>query len=58
MELSKEEAIRKHREMWNWIAEQYENGATVPVYRLKQDFIKKILSIRQSQFGLLLLHVR
>lgn len=41
MKLSKEEAIIKHREMWNWIAEQYENEATVPVDRLKQNFIKK-----------------
>ena len=40
MNISREGAIRKHREMWNWIAEQYENGATVPVRRLKQDFIK------------------
>ena len=41
MNITREEAIRKHREMWNWIAKQYENGATVPVCRLKQDFIKK-----------------
>ena len=41
MNIYKDEAIRKHREMWNWIAEQYENGDTVPVSRLKQDFIKK-----------------
>lgn len=41
MNISREEAIRKHREMWNWIAEQYENGSDVPVHRLKQTFIKK-----------------
>lgn len=41
MNISREEAIRKHREMWNWIAEQYENGDTVSACRLKQDFIKK-----------------
>lgn len=41
MNISREEAIRKHREMWSWIAEQYENGVALPVHRLKQNFIKK-----------------
>lgn len=41
MNISREEAIRKHREMWNWIAEQYKNGVTVPVDRLKAKFVKE-----------------
>lgn len=44
MNISKDEAIRKHREMWNWIAEQYENeldGNSSLVTRLKRDFIKE-----------------
>lgn len=41
MNISREEAIRKHREMWNWIAEQYENGVTVPVDCLKAKFVKE-----------------
>lgn len=41
MNISREEAIRKHREMWNWIAEQYENGSNVQVNHLKAKFVKK-----------------
>ena len=25
--ISKEEAIKNHRAMWNWIADQYEKGS-------------------------------
>ena len=25
MQLTKEQAIKEHRNMWNWIADQYEN---------------------------------
>lgn len=41
MNISREEAIRKHREMWNWIAEQYEEGRTASVQRLKREFIER-----------------
>lgn len=44
MNISKDEAIRKHREMWSWIAEQYENeldGLDVPVNHLKAKFVKE-----------------
>lgn len=44
MNISREEAIRKHREMWNWIADQYENeldGPDVPVNHLKAKFVKE-----------------
>ena len=42
MNIFREEAIRKHREMWNWIAEQYEfNGSDAPVTHLKAMFIKE-----------------
>ena len=38
--LSKEEAIRKHREMWNWIAERIkERKQLVDVDELKRDYI-------------------
>ena len=32
MELTREEAIRYHREMWNWIADQIEKGRMCSVY--------------------------
>lgn len=44
MNISREEAIRKHREMWSWIAEQYENeldGLDVPAIHLKARFVKE-----------------
>lgn len=41
MNISREGAIRKHREMWNWIAEQYENGSDVRVNHLKVKFIRE-----------------
>lgn len=41
MNISREETIRKHREMWNWIAEQYEERRTASVERLKRKFIEK-----------------
>lgn len=38
--LSKEEAIRKHREMWNWIADRIkERKRLVDVDELKQEYI-------------------
>lgn len=40
--LSKEEAIRKHREMWNWIADRVkERKQLVDVDGLKQDYIEQ-----------------
>lgn len=41
MNITREEAIRKHREMWSWIAEQYENGSDVRVNHLKVKFIRE-----------------
>ena len=41
MNISREEAIRKHREMWNWIADQYEERRAASVERLKRKFIEK-----------------
>ena len=38
MELTKQEAIKYHREMWNWIAEQYENGSEEQIEILKNNF--------------------
>ena len=38
MLLTKQEAIRLHREMWNWIAEQYENGSEEHIEILKNNF--------------------
>lgn len=37
----REEAIKKHRAMWNWIAEQIEKQQrTIDIYILKVNFIK------------------
>ena len=40
MKISKKEAIRKHRMMWNWIADQYQYGATNSVLELKREFTR------------------
>lgn len=34
--LTKEQAIKGHRELWNWIAEQKENGNNSSVFHLKE----------------------
>lgn len=40
--LSKEEAIRKHREMWNWIADRIkERKQLVNVDELKREYIEQ-----------------
>lgn len=48
MKLTKEQAITKHREMWNWIADKLEEAAKKgyaegfsDVYDLKRQYIKK-----------------
>ena len=40
MKISKKEAVRKHRMMWNWIADQYQYGSTKSVVELKQEFTR------------------
>lgn len=40
MKISKKEAIRKHRMMWNWIADQYQYGSTKSVVELKREFTR------------------
>lgn len=37
--ISKEEAIKNHRAMWNWIADQYEKGSNKRVRFLKREYI-------------------
>ena len=37
--ISKEEAIKNHRAMWNWIADQYEKGSNMSVQFLKIKYI-------------------
>lgn len=37
--ISKEEAIKNHRAMWNWIADQYEKGSDKNVHFLKREYI-------------------
>lgn len=37
--ISKEEAIKNHRAMWNWIADQYEKGSNKRVQFLKRKYI-------------------
>lgn len=39
--LTKTQAIAEHRKMWNWIADQVEQGIVVhPVYLLKKEYLK------------------
>lgn len=40
MQLTKEQAIQEHRKMWNWIADQYEQGSENHVSELKDTYLK------------------
>ena len=40
IQLTKQKAIEEHRKMWNWIAEQYENGSTEEAYMLKEQYCR------------------
>lgn len=39
-QLTKQKAIEEHRKMWNWIAEQYENGSMESAYDLKERYCR------------------
>lgn len=39
MKLTKEQAIEEHRKMWNWIADQYEEGRATDIYTLKSEYM-------------------
>ena len=39
MQLTKEQAIKEHRKMWNWIADQYKNGCIKYIYEVEQRYI-------------------
>lgn len=39
--LTKQKAIELHRDMWNWIAEQYENDSTEEAYDLKTQYCRQ-----------------
>ena len=39
MKLTKEQAIKEHRKMWNWIADQYEEGRAAAIYELKSEYM-------------------
>lgn len=41
MKLTKEQAIKEHRKMWNWIADQYEEGRTTDIHTLKSEYMIK-----------------
>lgn len=41
MNLTKEQAIEEHRKMWNWIADQLENGRRRDVGYLKEEYVKE-----------------
>lgn len=41
MELTKEQALEEHRKMWNWIADQYENGRVEDVHAMKEEYIEE-----------------
>lgn len=42
MNLTKEKAIKEHRAMWLWIAEQLENGNFLDVATLKEDYLEEM----------------
>lgn len=39
MKLTKQKAIEEHRKMWNWIADQYEEGRATDVHALKSEYM-------------------
>ena len=41
MKLTKEQAIEEHREMWNWIADQYEEGCVMGIHALKSEYLRE-----------------
>lgn len=50
--ISKEEAIKNHRAMWNWIADQYEKGSDMSVQFLKRKYIDTMDSNRDARIEL------
>lgn len=50
--ISKEEAIKNHRAMWNWIADQYEKGSNRSVRFLKREYIDTMDSNRDERIKL------
>lgn len=50
MELTKEQALEEHRKMWNWIADQYENGRVEDIRGMKQEYIE------ETEYRELILH--
>lgn len=42
MKLTKSEAVRLHREMWNWIADELEEGTVWNIYDLKNLYLYEI----------------
>lgn len=51
MNITREEAIRKHREMWSWIAAQYENGRLTPVNALKKEWVRSFYPHAEDASG-------
>lgn len=41
MKLTKQQAVEEHRKMWNWIADQYEEGRTANIRALKEEYMQK-----------------
>jgi len=39
MDKNIDRVIENHREMWNWIADAYENGSRIPVGDLKEEYL-------------------
>lgn len=39
--LTREQAIKEHRKMWNWIAESYEQGNTWNITKAKQAYFEE-----------------
>ena len=47
MQLTKSQAIKEHRNMWNWIADQYDKDRNSRVSVLKEEYIKERLGGEQ-----------
>lgn len=54
--ISKEEAIKNHRVMWNWIADQYEKGNDGNIHFLKKKYLLKTLDSNPELMESITLH--
>ena len=51
MALTKEQAIKEHRKMWNWIADQYKNRCINYIYEVEQRYIDECTNYSSDEIA-------